>query len=52
MLERDDAGLEFGLGFSYNKFYFGGQYNFGMLDFIEGNSMKSRTYSISLGYNF
>ncbi|MDR1672449.1 MAG: PorT family protein [Bacteroidales bacterium] len=54
-LKRLDTGLTFGGGLSFGKFYFGVQYDLGlnnMSNYPEATTIKSRTLSIRLGYNF
>lgn len=54
--KRFDAGLGIGAGFTYSKFFFGLNYQFGLAniaqDAEDGYSVKNRNLSISIGYNF
>ncbi len=52
---RFDAGLGVGVGMTFNKFYVGLDYKFGLTNMVkdaEDYSEKSRNLSISVGYNF
>lgn len=59
-LKRFDAGLRFGGGLQFKKFYVGLNYDFGFLDILghgdygwaDEMKMKNNSFQISLGYNF
>lgn len=55
-LNRFDAGLGIGAGFTYNKFFIGLNYQFGLAniaqDAEDDYSIKNKNFSISIGYNF
>ena len=55
-LTRFDAGLGIGAGFTYSKFFFGLNYQFGLSNILQdakdGYSVKNKNLSISIGYNF
>lgn len=56
-LSRFDAGLTFATGILINKIYLGIQYDLGLAnmcgsEYSSDSSLKSRTFSIRLGYNF
>ena len=49
---RFNFGLDFGLGVEYRQLYIGAGYDLGLTSMRTDNSLKNRTFSISLGYNF
>ena len=65
-MRRSDFGIRLGAGMTYNRFYFGLQYDFGCLNIVKddiGNIFdqefgfgklkgRNRCFSISVGYNF
>jgi hypothetical protein len=54
-MSRFDAGLTFGVGASYGKFYLGLGYDLGLANMYTGDgdvSVKNGSFGISLGYNF
>lgn len=56
LLDRFDAGLGIGAGFTYSKFFIGLNYQFGLANLAQdaknGYSVKNKNFSISVGYNF
>jgi hypothetical protein len=57
-LNRFDSGLIFGAGIYFNKFYLGIQYDLGLKNILDSdfygndNAIKTRAFSINLGYRF
>lgn len=57
MLKRFDCGLIIGAGVTYNKYYFGLQYDLGMTNLLPSPyssvySGKNRNLGLNIGYNF
>lgn len=54
--KRFDCGLGVGVGYTFHKVYLGLNYQFGLLNIVkdadENESVKTRNFSISVGYNF
>jgi hypothetical protein len=46
------AGLDFGAGVEYKRFYLGVGYDLGLSSLYDDSSVKNRTLSVSLGYSF
>lgn len=57
-LKRFDCGLGFGLGYTFNRIYLGLEYQLGLTNIADkkvwdnDTSIKTRNFSISVGYNF
>lgn len=50
--KRFDMGLGVGTGITWNKIFFGIEYDFGMTKVVKDAKGKNSNFSISLGYNF
>lgn len=50
--KRFDMGLGIGTGVTWNKIFFGIQYDFGMTKVVKDIKGKSSAFSVSVGYNF
>ncbi len=50
--KRFDMGLGIGTGVTWNKIFFGIQYDFGMTKVVKDIKGKNSAFSVSVGYNF
>lgn len=50
--KRFDMGLGVGTGITWNKIFFGIEYDFGMTKVVKDVKGKNSAFSVSLGYNF
>lgn len=50
--KRFDMGLGIGTGVTWDKIFFGIQYDFGMTKVVKDVKGKNSTFSVSVGYNF
>lgn len=50
--KRFDMGLGIGTGVTWNKIFFGIQYDFGMTKVVKDTKGKNSAFSVSVGYNF
>lgn len=55
--KRFDCGLGIGAGYTFQKFYIGFEYQFGLVNIVdkkmwEEDKIKNKNFNISIGYNF
>lgn len=51
-IKRLDIGLQVGAGVTFNKFFVGCAYEFGLTDISDDGNIKNSNFMINIGYNF